>query len=138
MRREAGAGGVAVRRFGRRPARAEPIRARPETCWDEVLRVPVEVTTPDRESARVLLDEAMGHFHAELLETDESAMVVRLRPALAAPAGWVFEFLALVERWLDACNLQVASVHHGSRSYVITAVPPGSQSDGGPEPAVAV
>jgi hypothetical protein len=99
MWREAGAGGVAVRRFGGRPTRAKRIRARPETCWDEV---------------------------------------VRLRPALAAPAGWVFELVALVERWLDACNLQVASVHHGSRSYVITAAPHGSQSDGGPEPAVAV
>jgi hypothetical protein len=137
MWREARAGGVAVRQLGRRAARAKPIRARPETCWDEVLRMPVEVTTPDRESARAFLDEAMGHFHAELLETDESAIVVRLRPTLAAPAGWVFEFLALVERWLDARNLRVANVHHGNRSYVI-ATPPESQSDGGPEPAVAV
>jgi hypothetical protein len=100
--------------------------------------MPVEVTTPDRESATAFLDEAMGHFHAELLETDESAMVVRLRPTLAAPAGWVFEFLALVECWLGARNLQVANVHHGNRGYVITAPPPESQSDGGPEPAVAV
>jgi hypothetical protein len=38
--------------------------------------------------------------------------------------GWVFELLALVERWLEAHNLQVANVHHGHRSYVITALAP--------------
>jgi len=97
--------------------------------------MPVEVTTPDRESARALLEESMPHFRAEIAETDESAMVVRLRPTPPAPAGWVFEFLALVERWLDARNLQLANVHHGTRTYVITASPP--ESDGGPEPAGA-
>jgi hypothetical protein len=113
------------------------MRARPETCWDEVLTMPVEVTTPDRESARSLLDEAVGHFRAELVETGESAMVVRLRPALTAPTGWMFEFLALVERWLEAHNLQVANVHHGNRSYMITAPGREGRSDGGPEPAAA-
>jgi hypothetical protein len=137
MWREGNVGGVAGRRLGRPAARPRPIRARPETCWDDVLTMPVEVTTPDRESARALLDEAVGHFRAELVETEGARMVVRLRPALKAPAGWVFEFLALVERWLDANSLQVAHVHHGARSFVITAASPGSQSDGGPEPASA-
>jgi hypothetical protein len=137
MWREADDGGVAVRRLGRRPARSGPIRARPETCWDEVVTTPVEVATPDRESARALLDEAARHFRAELVETDGATMVVRLRPALIAPAGWVFEFLALVERWLDARSLQVANVHHGNRSYVITAASQGSESGGGPEPVAA-
>jgi len=99
--------------------------------------MPVEVTPPDRESARSLLDEAVEHFRAELVETGESAMVVRLRPALTAPTGWMFEFLALVERWLEAHNLQVANVHHGNRSYVITAARRESRSDGGHEPAAA-
>jgi hypothetical protein len=136
MWREAGNGGVAVRRLGRPAARPKPIRARPETCWDEVLTIPVEVTTPDRESARALLDEAVGHFRAELVETDGATTVVRLRPALTVP-GWVFEFLALVERWLEAHNLQVANVRHGNRSYVITVSSPGSQSDSGSAPASA-
>jgi hypothetical protein len=132
--READAGGVAVRRFGRRAARTKPIRARPETCWDEGLATPVEVMAPDRESARALLDEAVRHFSAEIVDKDESAMVVRLRPNPPAPAGWVFEFLALVERWLEEGNLQVANVLHGDRRYVITATPPGSDR---PEPAGA-
>jgi hypothetical protein len=99
--------------------------------------MPVEVATPDRESARALLDEAVRHFRAELVETDGATMVVRLRPAPTAPAGWVFEFLALVERWLEARHLSVANVHHGSRSYVITAASPRSESGGGPEPVAA-
>jgi hypothetical protein len=116
---------------------SRPLRARPETCWDEVLTMPVEVATPDRESARALLDEAVRHFRAELVETDGATIVVRMRPASTAPAGWVFELLALVERWLEAYGLQVAKVQHGNRSYVITAASARSERDGGPEPAAA-
>ena len=137
MWREADAGGVVVRRLGRRAARSAPVRARAKTCWDEVLTMPVEVRTPDRESARALLAEAVSHFRAELVEIDGATPVVRLRPALTAPAGWVFEFLALVERWLEARNLQVANVHHGNRSYVITAGSPTSDPGGGPIPLAA-
>ena len=92
-----------------------------------VLTMPVEMTAPDRESAGALLGEAVSHFHAELVETAGPATVVRLRPARAASAGWVFELLALVERWLEAHGLQVANVHHGNRSYVITAPGPERQ-----------
>src|SRR5512140_3504415 len=55
MWREPDAGGVVVHRLGRRAARPKAIRARPPTCWDEVLTMPVEVTTPDRDSASALL-----------------------------------------------------------------------------------
>jgi len=98
---------------------------------------PVEVTAPDHESARALLREALEHFHAELVETDGAAPVVRLRPARTESTGWVFELLAVVERWLGAHDLQVAKVHHGNRSYVIMAAPPGSEWDSGPDPAAA-
>ena len=84
---EADSVGVAKRRFGR--------RARGPT--------PVEVTGPD--SASALLDDAATHFRIELIE-DRPGVIVRLRPALFAPAGWVFEFLAIVERWLDAHDVQ--------------------------------
>jgi hypothetical protein len=83
------------------------MEVRPEPCWDEVVTMPVEVTTPDRESARSLLDEAVGPFRAELVDTAE------------------------------AHNLQVANVHHGNRSYAITAAARESRSDGGHEPAAA-
>jgi hypothetical protein len=132
MANEAVVGGAAVRRLGRRAGRRRPIRARPETCWDEVVTMPVEITTPNRESASALLGEAVSHFRAELVETAGSATVIKLRPTRAASTGWVFELLALVERWLEAHSLQVANVHHGNRSYVITASGLGSQEDGGP------
>ena len=94
--------------------------------------MPVEITAPDRASADALLGEAVSHFRAELVETTGPATLVRLRPERAAPTGWVFELLALVERWLEAHSLQVANVHHGNRSYVITAPGPERQQNGTP------
>lgn len=136
MASEAGVGGAAVRRLGRRGAR-RPTLARPPTLWDEVLTMPVEITAPDRASASALLAEAVLHFRAELVETAGSATLVRLRPMSVAPVGWVFEFLALVERWLEAHSLQVANVHYGRRSYVITAPGPEREQNGSPGSASA-
>jgi hypothetical protein len=99
--------------------------------------MPVEITAPDRESARALLGEAASRFRAELVETSGSATIVRLRPTSAAPEGWVFELLALVERWLETQSLKVANVHHGNRSYVITAPVPDVPREGNPGPAAA-
>jgi hypothetical protein len=111
--------------------------ARPATVWDDVLTMPVEITAPDRESARALLGDAVSHFRAELVETAGSATIVRLRPTSTVAAGWVFELLALVERWLEAHNLKVVNVHHGSRNYVITVPHPDVQREGNPGPAAA-
>ncbi len=134
MASEPDVGGATVWRLGRREAKPRPIRARQATCWDEVLTMPVEITAPDRESAGALLDEAVSRFRAELVETGGGGVVVRLHPAGSTSEGWVFELLALVERWLEAVGLQVANVHHGHRSYVITAPSPGRHWDGSPEP----
>ena len=131
MAYQARVGGGVARRLGWQRAKGRPVRARPATCWDEVLTMPVEIAAPDREIAGALLGEAVSHFRAELVETAGSAALVRVRPSGAAPAGWVFELLALVERWLEAHGLQVANVHHGNRSYVITAPGAGRQEDGG-------
>jgi hypothetical protein len=111
--------------------------ARPATLWDEVLTMPVEITAPDRKSAAALLGEAVSHFRAELVETPGPATLVRLRPTSAAPVGWVFELLALVERWLEAYGFQLANVHHGHRSYVITAPGHERRPNGGPGSASA-
>ena len=138
MASETVVGGAAVRRPGLRGARTRPTLARPATLWDQVLTMPVEITAPDRASASALLAEAILHFRAELVETAGSATHVRLRPRRAAPAGWVFELLALVERWLEAHSLLVAKVHYGNRSYVITAPNPNVQWEGSPGPAAAV
>ena len=138
MASETVVGGAAVRRPGLRGARTRPTLARPATLWDQVLTMPVEITAPDRASASALLGEAVLHFRAELVETAGSATRVRLRPMTAAPAGWVFELVALVERWLEAHSLQVANVHYGNRSYVITAPSPNVQREGSSCPAAAV
>jgi hypothetical protein len=115
-----------------------PSSARPATLWDEVLTLPVEITAPDRASAGALVGEAVSHFRAELVETAGSTTLVRLRPATAAAEeGWVFELLALVERWLEANSLQVANVRYGQRSYVITAPGSGPQQNGRPGSASA-
>ena len=135
MAKEARVGGTAVRSFGRRPAK--PSRARPTTWSDGALTTPVEITAPDRESARALLGEAVSHFRAEVVETAGSAVVVRLQPAEPGSAGWVFELLALVERWLEAHSFQVAEVRHGNQNYVITAPGPGGHWDGAPAPLSA-
>ena len=138
MAKEARVGGTVVRSFGRRSARSpRPLRARPTAWWDGALTTPVEITAPDRESARALLGEAVSHFRAEVVETAGSAVVVRLQPAEAWSVGWVFELLALVERWLEARSLPVAKVRHGPRSYVITAPGPRGHWDGAPTPVSA-
>ena len=137
MANQARAGGGTTRRLAWRAAKARPTLARPATLWDEVLTMPVEITAPDRESASALLGDAVSHFHVELVETAGSATIVRLRPTSTVPAGWVFELLALVERWLEAHGLKVANVHHGSRNYVITAPNPGVQREDNPGPAAA-
>jgi hypothetical protein len=130
-------GGSAGRRLGWQAAKSRPILARPATLWDEVLTMPVEIAAPDRASASALLGEAVSHFRAELVETAGSATLVRLRLSSAAPAGWVFELIALVERWLEAHGLQVANVHYGRRSYVISAPGREREQNGGPGSASA-
>ena len=105
--REARVGGVAVRRWTSGPE-AEADQSRPETCWDGTPATPVEITAPDRESASALLDEAVRHFRAELVETAGPGTGRQAAACATAPTGWVFELLALVERWLEARNLQVA------------------------------
>jgi hypothetical protein len=113
-----------VRRLGGRAARdPRPARARPTTCWDGTLTTPVEVAAPDRESADALLGEAGARFRAELVETPGSPVVVRLQPAGAESVGWVFELLALVERWLEARGLPVAYARYGGSGYLILPAP---------------
>ena len=137
MANQARDGWSAARRLWWQTAKARPTWARPATLWDEVLTMPVEIAAPDRASASALLGEAVSHFRAELVETAGSATVVRLRPARDASTGWVFELLALVERWLEAHSLQVANVHHGNRSWVITAPRRERQQNGSPGSASA-
>lgn len=117
MMMEAGIREAVVRPAARSSRRA---RVRAATCWDEILVSPIEIMAPDRVSANALLGTAGTRFRAKLAETAGSAVVVRLEPA-SVSAGWVFELLAVVERWLDASRFPVALARYGGRSYVIRA-----------------
>jgi hypothetical protein len=83
--------------------------------------MPVDIIAPDLESAHALLGEAAPHFSVELAETAGSAVVVKLKPLQPESGGWVFELLALIERWLEASRLSVANTYYGGRSYLIPA-----------------
>ena len=119
-----------ARMLGRGPAR-KPARVRPATCSDRTLEAPVEIAVSDRERAGVLLSEVGSGFRAELVEGSGSAAVVKLHPAEAGTVGWVFEVLALVERWLETHRLPVAKVRHDGRVYTIPAPTPDRQRPGG-------
>ena len=122
-----------ARLLGRAPSR-KPARVRPATCWDGTLNAPVEIAVSDRESAGMLLTEVGSGFRAELVEGSGSAAVVELHPAEAGSAGWVFEVLALVERWLETHRLPVAKVRHDGRVYTIPAPTPDRQQPGVGDP----
>ena len=113
---------VAVRHLGGRTRRPPGRgRVRPTSSpWIEP-RTPVDIVAPDLERARALLGEAAPHFRAELAEAGGSAVVVKLRPVQPETGGWVFELLALVERWLEASRLSAANAYYGGRRYLIPA-----------------
>ncbi len=76
---------------------------------------PIEIVTPDRYCAALLLEYAAPLFPAEIVSG--SGWVVRLQPP--AGAGWVVELLSLVVRWLESARLPSAKVRYGGRSYMI-------------------
>jgi len=79
---------------------------------------PVEVVTPDRYCADLLLEFATPIVPAELLPGE--ALIVSLQPPLAARGGWwVLEVLALLDRWLESVPLPCAKVLYGGHSYLI-------------------
>jgi len=86
--------------------------------WNRESVAAVEIVTPDRYCATLLLDHAASVFPAELVPGP--GWVVRFRPP---PDGrdWVVELLALVERWLQSAPLPCAKVLHGERNYLVRA-----------------
>jgi hypothetical protein len=99
----------------RRRAAVRPARpARPTWSFDGLHRV--EIVAPDAECAALLLEYASPLFPGEVVAG--AAPIVRLQPPLTGP-GWVIEFLALVERWLESVSLPCASVLYGGRTYLI-------------------
>jgi len=78
----------------------------------------VEVIAPDPECAALLLEYASPTFPAELVTG--VPLLVRLQPPPLEPR-WVVEFLAVLQRWLEAAPLPYAKVVYGGRSYMIRA-----------------
>lgn len=78
---------------------------------------PIEIVAPDRYCTAVLLEYAGRSFPAEIVAGP--GWVVRLQPP--ARPEWVFELLALVERWLEYAGLPCAKVRYSGRSYLIGA-----------------
>jgi hypothetical protein len=76
----------------------------------------VEIIAPDPDSAALLLHYASPAFPAVLVTGDP--LLVRLEPR-QGETRWVLEFLALIERWLEAAPLPCAKVLYGGRSYLI-------------------
>jgi hypothetical protein len=76
----------------------------------------VEIVTPDRHSAMLLLDYAAPTFPAELVQG--RAWIVRFRPPPSAEA-WVTDLLALVERWLASAPIPCAGMRRGGHSHLI-------------------
>lgn len=78
---------------------------------------PIEIVSPDRYCATLLLEHAAPVFPAEVVR--DSAWIVRLEPP--AEREWALDLLSLVERWLESCRLPCAKVLYGGRSYLIRA-----------------
>jgi len=79
---------------------------------------PLEVVTPDRYRADLLLEFAAPIVPAELVPG--ASLIVRVQPPLAARGGWwVLEVLSLLDRWLESVPLSCAKVLYGGHSYLI-------------------
>ena len=99
-----------------RSTRPEP----PSSLGSESVQSWVEVVAPDGHSTTLLMEYVSPWFPAEVIPG--APLTVRLQtPGGAEGEEWVFELLALVERWLDAVPLPCAKVRYGGRSYLFRA-----------------
>jgi hypothetical protein len=76
----------------------------------------VEIVTPDRQCATLLLGYAAPMFPAELVSGPP--WLVRFQPP---PNGgeWVIDLLTVVERWLASAPIPCAKMRRGGRNYLI-------------------
>ena len=99
------------------PAACAP-RSDVSVVWSSEPTEPVEVVTPDRYCADLLLEFAAPVVPAELVPG--AAWIVRLQPPLPARGGWwVLEVLSLLDRWLESVPLPCAKLLYGGHSYLI-------------------
>jgi hypothetical protein len=78
----------------------------------------VEVVTPDRHCADLLLEYAAPLVPAELVPG--AGWIVRLQPPPAGRGGWwMLEVLSILDRWLESVPLPCARVLYGGYRYLI-------------------
>jgi hypothetical protein len=94
--------------------------APPGGVGTEGVQSSVEVVAPDGYSMALLMGYVSPWFPAEVVPGD--SWTVRLQPPDEGEGEeWVFEVLALIERWLDAVPLPSAAVRYAERTYRIRA-----------------
>ena len=77
---------------------------------------PIEIFAPDRRSTELLLLYAAPLFQAEI--GPGFVWIVKLQPPPTG-AGWVVDFLSLVQRWLESARLPWANIVYDGRRYLI-------------------
>jgi hypothetical protein len=100
-----------------RPA-GHTARSDASVAWIPPRDEPVEVVTPDRYCANLLLAYAVPIVPAELLPGD--GWIVRLQAPPAGKEGWwMLEVLSLLDRWLESVPIPCARVLYGGHNYLI-------------------
>ena len=112
--------------------RAPPAACRPlsdfSVAWSPERNQPVEVVTPDRYCADLLLEHAAPIVPAELLRG--TGWIVRLQAPPAGSGGWwMLEVLSLLDRWLEAVPIPCAKVLYSGHSYLIRSSNETAQHD---------
>ena len=99
------------------PAACRP-RSDSSVAWSHERNQPVEVVTPDRHCAELLLEYAAPTVPAELVSG--AGWIVRLQaPPVGRGGWWMLEVLSLLDRWLASVPLPCARVLYGGNSYLI-------------------
>jgi hypothetical protein len=101
-----------------RPSNPQPDRS--DAFGSENDGSSVEIVSPDGYSTALLMKYVSPWFPAEVIRGDGWTVRVQT-PAPEKGEEWVFEALALIERWLDAVPLPCANVRYCGSSYLIRA-----------------
>jgi hypothetical protein len=99
------------------PAAGTP-RSDSAPAWSPERNEPVEVVSPDRYCAELLLEYATPTVAAELVPC--AGWIVRLQAPPTGKGGWwMLEVLSLLDHWLKSVPLPCARVLYDGHSYLI-------------------
>jgi hypothetical protein len=120
--------------------RPPPAACRPlsdlSVAWSPERNQPVEIVTPDRYCADLLLECAAPLVPAELLAG--AGWIVRLQaPPVGSGGWWMFEVMSLLDCWLESVPIPCARVLYGGHSYLIRSSIETARPDSAPRSALA-